>query len=233
MIQRSLIEFSCTWKGISILILFLVFFFTDCSLSAQIEADSSAISLLNIQDTIEESTGQKEMNFRWINKLNPVPPVRNGYRSLIQNYPRPKTAAHFGLFFPGGGQLYNKDFWKVPLVWGAYGYVGYLIIDNTTRYRDFRDAVLARLNDEPDPYPQFSLPGLRRQRDFFRRNMERAYIGIVAIHALSALEAFVACHLRQFDISDDLSFHILEAPNMHYTLPGSTLSLATIRYQIR
>jgi hypothetical protein len=126
-------------------------------------------------------------------------------KRLSSDYPKPRTAAIVGLIIPGGGQMYNQDWWKVPISWAAYGGVVYVIRQNTLEYRSFRDAVTTRLNQQPDPYPQFSLPGLRRQRDFYRKNMERAYIGLVAVHVLSALEAFVACHLNLFDISDQLS----------------------------
>jgi hypothetical protein len=90
-----------------------------------------------------------------------------------------------------------------------------------------------RLNNEADPFPQFQIEGLRFQRDFYRKNVERAYIGLIAVHALSALEAYVACHLKSFDISDDLSFQLF-APN-DYSFPdnsGST-SLLSLTWNLR
>jgi hypothetical protein len=218
-----------SWTKIKISFVALLILFC-LDLSAQEASDSIMLKTDTLPATFDTAEVKKLI---WYQKINPLPAVNAGFSALKQNYPKPKTAAHFGLFFPGGGQLYNKDFWKVPLVWGAYGYLGYLIIDNTGKYRDFRSAVLARINEEPDPYPQFSLPGLRRQRDFFRKNMERAYIGLVAVHALSALEAFVACHLRQFDISDQLSFHVLESSPLVYTQTMNVTPIASIKYTIK
>jgi hypothetical protein len=159
--------------------------------------------------------------------------VRKSLLGLKENYPNPRTAAFAGLIIPGGGQLYNRDYWKVPLVWGGYAGVTYLIIQNTTNYRDFRNAVLQRLNNEPDAYPQFSLPGLRQQRDFYRKNLERAYIGMVALHVLSALEAFVACHLDLFDISDDLSLKVDIQPSPVVGIPLPAYTSIGFRYTIK
>jgi hypothetical protein len=159
--------------------------------------------------------------------------VRRSLLGLKQNYPNPRTAAFAGLVFPGGGQLYNGDYWKVPLVWGGYAGVTYLIIQNTTNYRDFRNAVLQRLNNEPDAFPQFSLPGLRQQRDFYRKNLERAYIGMFALHVLSALEAFVACHLDLFDISDDLSLKLDVQPSPAAGIPLPGFPSVGVRYTLK
>lgn len=159
--------------------------------------------------------------------------VQRKYNQFIDQYPRPITAAYFGLFFPGGGQLYNKDFWKVPIVWGAYAGIGYTIIQNTKNYRLYRDAVLMRLNNEADPFPQFQIEGLRFQRDFYRKNVERAYIGLIAVHALSALEAFVACHLKSFDVSDDLSFSILPTHENSFIDQNGSTAFVSIRWSLR
>lgn len=161
--------------------------------------------------------------------------VAKGYHHVVNQYPDPKTAAYFGLFFPAGGQLYNKDWWKVPIVWGAYGYVVYLINQNQSNYRLLREAVLDRINGRPDPFPGFSLPGLRQQRDLFRKNLERAWIGLVAVHLLSSLEAFVACHLRLFDITDELSIHLLRETNpqaISSHIQANTFSFISISYCI-
>jgi len=191
-----------------------------------------SIGAQNIPDSIPPiiqvvDTSSLEGSFSTAIGGDSVPKIQSNthfLKSFTSEYPKPRTAAISGLIFPGGGQLYNKDWWKVPIAWAGYGGIAYLIRQNTMEYRSFRDAVSMRLNQESDPYPQFSLPGLRRQRDFYRKNMERAYIGLVAVHVLSALEAFVACHLDQFDISDQLSIGVGSSKQIPFEkYPSTTL----------
>ncbi|MEZ4932360.1 MAG: DUF5683 domain-containing protein [Saprospiraceae bacterium] len=139
-----------------------------------------------------------------------------------EDYPNPKKAIYLSLVFPGGGQIYNKRWWKLPFVYG--GYVGLILaIDyNTTGYKAYRDAYIAELAGEPH---RFSASGanagdLRRIRDNFDKNRQLSYIGIVALHMIQTAEAFVDCHLKTFDVSDDLSMRI--APKMGFTGDGSS-----------
>lgn len=134
----------------------------------------------------------------------------NFSRQLFNGPRHPKTAAYLGLMLPGAGQIYNKDYWKVPIVLGAYGGMGYLIYFNTTQYRRHRDALILRLRNQPDEF-QHTIPNtsaLRNFRDAYRKDMELAYIGMVFVHLLSATEAFVAAHLKTFDVDENIGLRI-------------------------
>lgn len=131
----------------------------------------------------------------------------NFRKSFKEDYPHPKTATYAALIIPGAGQLYNKDWWKVPIVWGAYGAIGYSIYFNYTEYQGYNKRVIEYLKD-PMSMPDVNIGVLRNNRDVFRKNLEYSYLGAVLIHLLSATEAFVAAHLQKFDISDDLSLRI-------------------------
>lgn len=141
------------------------------------------------------------------------------YRTFKENYPDPKRAATLSLVLPGAGQLYNKRWWKVPLVYGAMGGMVYSIDYNTRNYRSFRDAYILALQGKPHEFSQFNLEtdALRRYRDQFDKRRQLSWIGLVAIHLLQAAEAFVDAHLMQFDVSDDLSLYWRVAPT---TLPS-------------
>ncbi len=197
-----------------------VFGFFETSAQSDLESQSSENPGLLDSMRIEDKVASDSLN----NKVSTRNYGEHFLKRLNSEYPKPKTAAIVGLMVPGGGQMYNQDWWKVPISWAGYGGVVYLIRTNTLEYRSFRDAVTSRLNQQADPYPQFSLPGLRRQRDFYRKNMERAYIGLVAVHVLSALEAFVACHLNLFDISDQLSMGVGASSQYPYaSFPTTTI----------
>ncbi|MEL7122322.1 MAG: DUF5683 domain-containing protein, partial [Bacteroidota bacterium] len=123
----------------------------------------------------------------------------------------PGKALRLGLVIPGGGQIHNQRWWKLPLVYGAYTGL-YLTIDfNQGLYVRFRDALEAKLNDELHEFSGTSFDDvttLRSLRDRYDKNTQLSYIGAVVAHGLIALEAFIDAHLRDFDISDDLSLKL-------------------------
>jgi hypothetical protein len=123
---------------------------------------------------------------------------------------RPAKAALWGLI-PGGGQIYNRDYWKVPIVYATLGGMGYLISFNNRLFREFRTAYDIRLNKGIDTNPRTknftSVSNLARARDAYRRNRDLSIIGTIALYGASLAEALVDAHLADFTISDDLSLH--------------------------
>lgn len=125
---------------------------------------------------------------------------------------------------PGGGQVYNKRWWKVPIVYGGLlGMVAYADF-NQTRYVRFRTALENRClgdgnviivpNEEcvptEDLFPvtQVSDEALLQARNNADRARQTAYIGIFVVYLLQGVEAYTDAHLQEFDISDDLSFRL-------------------------
>lgn len=124
--------------------------------------------------------------------------------------PKPNRTLMWSLI-PGGGQIYNRRWWKVPLVYGAFVGLGIAIDYNQNLYRDLRDAYLLALNDEPHQFSGTTIDSpnaLRNLRDSFDKNTQTAYVGLVLLYALQSMEAYVDSHLRSFDVDDDLSFKI-------------------------
>lgn len=133
-------------------------------------------------------------------------------------YPDPKTAVLWSLV-PGGGQIYNRTWWKVPIVYGAFGVGAYFIVQNTAQYRDFKTALEAERAGEEHRYSAFldgrpnSLNILRTRRDQADKRMQQSYIATVLIYLLQGVDAFVDAHLAHFDIGDDLTLGI--RPGLH------------------
>ena len=122
----------------------------------------------------------------------------------------PLKAALFAIF-PGGGQAYNRKFWKLPIVYAGLGTAGYFVVKNTKEHKIFKMAYQYRVDTFPtttDSFPLYTAEGLKIERDIKRRDLEVAYIGMVAVYLLTGVDAFVDAHLRTFDISDDLSMRI-------------------------
>jgi hypothetical protein len=123
--------------------------------------------------------------------------------------PSPQRAALYGLI-PGGGQIYNRSYWKVPIVYGLIGGLAYLTRINTLEYRRFRDAYSASLKGEPHEFSNLGVSTfvLRNIRDESRKSMEEAYVFLTLAYFAQMAEAYVDAHLQDFDISDDLSLRI-------------------------
>ncbi len=133
--------------------------------------------------------------------------------------PVPKKALLYALI-PGGGQIYNRKFWKVPLVYAGLGFTTYMIIDNKKKYDRYDQARIYRLDGDPTTVDEFvgqySNDALFKVRAVYDKNLQVAYIWTGVIYSLSIMDAFVDAHLSNFDVGDDLSFKIVPS-----TLGGS------------
>jgi hypothetical protein len=124
-----------------------------------------------------------------------------------EDYPNPKKAFFLALAVPGGGQLYNKRYWKLPFVYAIIGGAGYGIYNNTQEYRRFRTAYESRIKGEPDEFVGIitSLQTLKNISDSYRSSMELSYVFLLGGYLFTAAEALVDAHLKTFDVSEDLS----------------------------
>jgi hypothetical protein len=136
----------------------------------------------------------------------------------------PRVATLHSLMIPGWGQIYNKQYWKLPLVVGAFVTLGLIANYNHTRYMKYRDyyyIVSPRANDptyvppstvavpyEDGVIRDLDVNQLKRINDGFRRNRDYTYIGIVVAWAFNVIDANVSAHLKTFDVSDDISLKI-------------------------
>ncbi len=108
---------------------------------------------------------------------------------------------------PGGGQVYNQRWWKVPLVFGAVAGVAALWDFNQSNYNRFSTAYELELAGEPHEFTGIIVDADRLKvfRDNFNRSRQTTAFALVAVYVLQGVEAYVDTHLRQFDISEDLS----------------------------
>ena len=133
---------------------------------------------------------------------------------------KPGKAAFYSLIVPGGGQFYNKRYWKIPLVWGLEGTAIYWYIWNDQRLDEWQAAYLGLLNNEIEEYKGVNQSSTAKLvRDRYRKNKEYAYIGIILAHLLNVFDAFIDRHLIDFDIDDDLSFRQPNINDPNWTLP--------------
>lgn len=144
-----------------------------------------------------------------------------------KDYPNPKKALFLALAIPGAGQIYNKKYWKAPIVWGGYGLMIYFIDFSGSQYRLLRQEYIYAIDGDENTVSQLMLyngwgeDDILQYRDLYRKRLELSYIGLVAMVVLSGVDAFVDAHLMKFDVSEDLSMQLRPKveilPNHHNT----------------
>jgi hypothetical protein len=123
----------------------------------------------------------------------------------------PKTASWLALV-PGAGQIYNKKYWKLPIVYGGLGVSSYLIYRFGSETTMYRKEILARANNNIDKLnPELSEmidDDLLWNRDKSRKNMEISIAACAIVYLLSIVDASVEAHLFYYDVSDNLSLGV-------------------------
>lgn len=131
----------------------------------------------------------------------------------------PSKAAFYSAIFPGGGQIYNKKYWKAPIVWGAMATSVYFYLDNNSEYKRYRSAFKQReagLQDEftlDNGTVLISRTGLINAQKVLRNNRDLSLLTTLILYALQVVEASVNAHLIQFNTSDDLSLRPVIVPD--------------------
>lgn len=157
-------------------------------------------------------------------------PRKNDTSAMVKHSPRRATL--LSAFLPGTGQIYNKKYWKVPLVYVAAGAAVYGVVFYSTEYSNFRDAYRVRLatgtNEDPY-YAQFQNATLQSYRDYYRYYRDMSYIALGAVYVLQVVDAAVDAHFYDFKITEDLSLNWQPVVDLSGPLPSSRL-LFTLKF---
>lgn len=157
----------------------------------------------------------------------------------INNTQKKPHSAHkasiYAFILPGLGQAYNKKYWKVPIVYAGFGFIGYMINNNRKEYKLYKAAyefVPVEGEDLPSPneyYDLYSKDQLKQGRDFYRRNMELSYIFAGFWYLLTVVDATVDAHLFDFKVSPNLS---LKIEPILYNQPVNNQVITGLRMQV-
>ena len=154
--------------------------------------------------------------------------------------PDARKAVWLGVIIPGAGQIYNRSYWKLPIVYGAFMGCGYAISQMQNRYSGYKTAYLDLYKDVqagtvtedasktyiavlPDGYTLSRVGGentwmntLKNQQNIYRRYRDYSILATVIVYALSLIDAYVDAQLFDYDISPDLTLNI--EPQIYYDL---------------
>lgn len=137
--------------------------------------------------------------------------------------PNPTTATWLALVIPGGGQIYNRKFWKLPIFYGGFAGCAYALTWNGKMYKDYSQAYRDAVNNNwgASSIQDLLPPGyidrvsktqltetLRKRKDTYRRYRDLSIFAFIGVYLLSVVDAYVDAELSNFDISPDLSMRV-------------------------
>ncbi|MBE9468002.1 MAG: hypothetical protein IMY72_06730 [Bacteroidetes bacterium] len=123
----------------------------------------------------------------------------------------PKLATLLSMSVPGMGQVYNKKYWKIPIIYIGFGTLFYYVNINNDYYQKYKTAYQYRIDEDTttvDAFPWASKESLQNQKDYWRRNRDLCYIGVIALYVLNIIDASVDANFYDYDISNDLSLRV-------------------------
>ncbi|MCF8465531.1 MAG: hypothetical protein K9G41_11860 [Flavobacteriales bacterium] len=142
--------------------------------------------------------------------------------SIVKKKHSPFKATIMSVALPGLGQVYNGKWWKVPIIYGGFGGLIYSSVFNDLKCRTYKEAYLIRIDDNPattDEFVgQYSDANLKELVSFYQRNRDLSLVFTGVLYALNIIDASVDAHLKDFDVSDDLTLKV--RPTMHQIGPG-------------
>ena len=190
-----------------------------------IQADS-LIKLKNQTEIIVDSSanGKLTTNISLATKQDSLNLKSTALRRIREQFrPNPKKAMWMALIFPGGGQIYNRKYWKLPLVYGGFMGCYYALRWNNMMYKDYSQAYLDMMDNDPNTKSYEKMIPLRysfseneerfkkifkNRKDFYRRYRDLSVFCFIGVYLLSVVDAYVDAELSNFDISKDLSLKI-------------------------
>ena len=188
-------------------------------------ADSTYFAMPNLEEfnfpTLPETLEISETK----DSAKAATPTRRQLRQqrLASFTPDPGKATWSALVFPGGGQIYNHKYWKLPIVYGGFLGCAYALNWNNQMYSDYSQAYLDIMDDDPGTasYEDFLPPRynvevnkdyltrvFKNRKDNYRRQRDLSIFCFIGVYLLSVVDAYVDAELSNFDITDDLSVQV-------------------------
>ena len=199
---------------------------------------------LQAQETASDSADVQQDTLRvvGVNRPGNVAPADTVVIDMVAEGHSPRKAALFSAVLPGLGQIYNKKYWKVPVIYGGFAILGYLVVWNNDRYQLLRRARIAEESgqSQESPFAELedprlqSVDNLTRGVDGARRNRDFTIILTAALYGLNIMDAIVDAHLIEFDVNPDLSFKLepTAGTRLAYHDANASLSYAGLAFTL-
>ncbi|MCW3077521.1 MAG: hypothetical protein JWO32_2130 [Bacteroidetes bacterium] len=146
-----------------------------------------------------------------------------GVKNKKAVYGSARKASIMSAILPGLGQIYNRKYWKAPVIYAGLGGLGYFFYINNTRYNNYRNGLLYAVNNGDVAVVDgqaYTTSQLQTQKLYYRKFRDFAVIGMGVLYILNIIDANVDAHLKTFDVSDDLSLQIDPWQGIYRTSSG-------------
>jgi hypothetical protein len=152
--------------------------------------------------------------------------IKNAKELRKKTYSMPRRVTLMSAILPGLGQVYNKHYWKVPVIYAGIGGFSYMFIVNNREFKYYRENLRAIYDENPNTenITGYSPENVQLQKVAYRKRRDMAGIGIGIFYLINIIDANVSAHLKTFDVSDDLSLHLDPSYNMYRTASGGYAS---------
>lgn len=206
---------------ISLWLMFTAYIFAEPCDSVKTTALNDTI--LQVDDSlfqIEKASLIDTISFSLVDTL----PVKKQKRDWKTWRPNPKKALWLAIVIPGAGQIYNRKYWKLPIVYGGFVGCAYAMRWNNMMYKDYSQAYIDLTDDDPNTksyerFQQFSNritdANIQRYQELFKNRKNRfrrwrdlSFFVMCGVYAISIIDAYVDASLSEFDISDDLTMRV-------------------------
>ena len=206
---------------ISLWLMFTAYIFAEpCD---SVKTTSLNDTILQVDDSlfqIEKGSLIDTISFSLVDTL----PVKKQKRDWKTWRPNPKKALWLAIVIPGAGQIYNRKYWKLPIVSGGFVGCAYAMRWNNMMYKDYSQAYIDLTDDDPNTksyerFQQFSNritdANIQRYQELFKNRKNRfrrwrdlSFFVMCGVYAISIIDAYVDASLSEFDISDDLTMRV-------------------------
>jgi len=171
------------------------------------------VTIPNLSDTLDTVPIIRESTLILSDSTRPSSNINARADKQVNALPYPKQILRKSLIVPGLGQYHNDQGWKIPIIYGLLGGLGYYSVYLTKQYHDYKAAYYNAATDHDDlrfgPTPDrligANISQLKNNRNFLRNRRDFIYVTVGLAYALNVVDAYVYAHLSTFDVSDDLS----------------------------
>lgn len=149
------------------------------------------------------------------------PEITADSHSKKQWLPIPNNSIWLSLAIPGAGQIYNRKYWKLPIIYGGFAGCAYALSWNGKMYKDYSQAYLDIMDSNPNTksyedllppnsnYDEEQLKNtIKKRKDMFRRYRDLSIFAFIGVYIISIIDAYVDAELSNFDITPDLSMKV-------------------------
>lgn len=180
------------------------------------EADSAVVDAVSGAPVIGETVPVDVVSEDTVAKKK----KRKKEPEIVYWKPDPNKAVWYSLICPGLGQIYNRSYWKVPVIYGGAAVLSYIVVWQGRMYNQYGNAYHDMYDNNPatnsyddifgdmDVTLEWKQKTLKNKRDYYRRNRDLCVFGFVLLYALNVIDAYVDGHLYDFSVTDDISFRV-------------------------